>query len=68
MGIFGLKMPFSGPIESGSFSTPKPSFPDFGDFDPCTGPTRSQCLSDIFYLFVSTLSAGFGVLSTGFGV
>ena len=24
------------------FLTPKPSFPDFGDFDPCTGPTRSQ--------------------------
>ena len=30
--------------ENGDFSTPpKPSFPDFGDFDPCTGPTRSQC-------------------------
>ena len=22
--------------------TPKPSFPNFEDFDPCTGPTRSQ--------------------------
>ena len=46
MGIFGLKASFSGPIGNGSFSTPKPSFPDFGDFDPCRGPTRSQTLCD----------------------
>ena len=24
------------------FFVPKPSFPDFGDFDPCRGSTRSQ--------------------------
>ena len=28
----------------GVFLTPKPSFPDFGDFDPCTVPTLSQTL------------------------
>ena len=27
------------------FSTPKPSFPDFGDFDPCKGRTDSQVAS-----------------------
>ena len=27
---------------NGSFVTPKPSFPDFGDCDPCKGRTRSQ--------------------------
>ena len=42
MGIFRLKSPFSGALGNGSFLTPKPSFPAFGDFDPCTGPTRSQ--------------------------
>ena len=26
------------------FFDPEPSFPYFGDFDPCTGPTRSQFL------------------------
>ena len=41
-GIFRLKLPFSGALGNGSFLTPKPSFPDFGDFDPCTGPVRSQ--------------------------
>ena len=44
MGIFSLKSPFFGGLGNGSFLTPKPSFPDFGDFDPCTGPTRSQPL------------------------
>ena len=42
MGIFSLKAPISGALGNGSFLTPKPSFPDFGDFDPCTGPTLSQ--------------------------
>ena len=42
MGIFGLKAPFSGAIGNGSFFTPKPSFPDFGDFDPCRGSADSQ--------------------------
>ena len=42
MGIFRLKSPFSAALGNGSFWTPKPSFPDFGDFDPCAGPTRSQ--------------------------
>ena len=36
MGILWLKPPFSGVVGNGGFSTPKPSFPDFGDFDPCT--------------------------------
>ena len=27
---------------NGGFLTPKPSFPDFGVFDPCTGQTDSQ--------------------------
>ena len=31
----------------GSFLTPKPSFPGFGDFDPCRGRTRSQILLPI---------------------
>ena len=39
MGIFRLKAPFSEAMGNGSFLTPKPSFPDFGDFDPCTVPT-----------------------------
>ena len=42
MGIFRLKAPFSEAMGNGSFLTPKPSFPDFGDFDPCTVPTLSQ--------------------------
>ena len=42
MGIFRLKVPFSGALGNGSFLTLKPSFPGFGDFDPCAGPTRSQ--------------------------
>ena len=41
-GFFGLKAPFSGSLGNGSFLTPKPPFPDFGGFDPCTGPPRSQ--------------------------
>ena len=32
----------SGTLGNGSFLTPKPSFPDFGDFDPCRGRTLSQ--------------------------
>ena len=43
MGIFGLKAPFSGAIGNGSFLTPKPSFPDFGDFDPCRGSADKNC-------------------------
>ena len=27
---------------NGSFLAPRPSFPDFGDFVPCRGRTRSQ--------------------------
>ena len=42
MGIFWLKAPISGTLGNGSFLTPKPSFPDFGDFDPCRGRTLSQ--------------------------
>ena len=30
---FGVKKPMG----NGGFSTPKPSFPGFGDFDPCAG-------------------------------
>ena len=37
IGIFGLKAPISGTL-----LTPKPSFPGFGDFDPCRGRTLSQ--------------------------
>ena len=37
MGIFGLKAPISGYWEMEVFLTLKPSFPDFGDFDPCRG-------------------------------
>ena len=42
MGLFRLKAPFSEAKGNASFLTPKPSFPDFGDFDPCTVPTLSQ--------------------------
>ena len=42
MGIFWLETPFSGVVGNGGFSTPKPSFPDFGVFDPCTGSGGSQ--------------------------
>ena len=42
MGIFRLKAPFSGALGNGSFLTPKPAFPDFVDFDPHRGSTRSQ--------------------------
>ena len=41
MGIFCLETPFSGVRGKGGFSTPKPCFPDFGDFDPCKGRTGS---------------------------
>ena len=41
-GFFWLKAPISGTLGNGSFLTPKPSFPDFGDFDPCRGRTLSQ--------------------------
>ena len=37
-------MPFSGVVGYGGLSTPKPSFPDFVDFDPCTGQMDSQIL------------------------
>ena len=37
MGIFGLKVHFSGVMANGSLSTPKPSFSDFVDFDFCRG-------------------------------
>ena len=40
-GFFDSNRPFLTHWEMGVFG-PKPSFPDFGDFDPCTGPTRSQ--------------------------
>ena len=42
MGIFRPKAPFSEAMGNGSFLTPKPSFPGFGDFDPCTVPALSQ--------------------------
>ena len=42
MGIFRFETPFSGVRGNGGFSTPTPSFPDFGDFDPCTGSGGSQ--------------------------
>ena len=42
MRIFRLKAPFSGAIGNGSFLTPKPSFPHFGDFDPCRGSLDLQ--------------------------
>ena len=48
MGIFRLKAPFSEAMGNGSFLTPKPSFPGFGDFDPCTVPTLSQCSSNLY--------------------
>ena len=38
---FGLGTPFSGAVGNGGFLTLKPSFPDFGDFDPCKGQMRS---------------------------
>ena len=43
-GSFSLKAPFSGDPGAGKweFLTPKPSFPDLGDFDSCRGWTRSQ--------------------------
>ena len=41
MGIFWLKTPFSG-VRENVFLTPKPSFPDSVDFDPCIGWTDSQ--------------------------
>ena len=46
MGIFSFRLetPFSGVRGNGGFSTPKPSFPDFGVFDPCTGSGGSQLL------------------------
>ena len=42
MRIFGLKAPFSGATGNGRFLTPKGSFPDFEDFDPCRGSADSQ--------------------------
>ena len=42
MGIFWLKAPLSETLGNGSLLTPKASFPDFGDFDPCKGRTLSQ--------------------------
>ena len=43
MGIFDSEHPFvSGVVGNGRFLTPKPSFPDFGDFDPCKGQTDSK--------------------------
>ena len=41
MGIFWPRAPFSGVVGNGGFLTPKPSFPDFGDFGPCKGQTNS---------------------------
>ena len=39
-GFFDSKHPFlAGALGNGSFLTPKPSFPDFQDFDPCRGRT-----------------------------
>ena len=49
------KTPISGTLGHGSFLTPKPSFPDFGDFDPCRGQTLSQCNCS------TTHSEGWGV-------
>ena len=37
MGFFSLKTPFSEAMVNGSFLTPRPSFPDFGEFDPSNG-------------------------------
>ena len=34
-GTFWLRAPFFGVVGKGDFLTPKPSFPHFGDFDPC---------------------------------
>ena len=46
MGIFWLETPFSGVTGNGVFFlTLKPSFPDFGVFDPCTGRTDSQTIN-----------------------
>ena len=47
MGIFRLRVPFSEAMGNGSFFTPKPSFPDFGDFDPCTVPALSQAQAEL---------------------
>ena len=41
-GFFESKRPFLGHWEMGVFGPPKPSFPDFGDFDPFRGRTCSQ--------------------------
>ena len=43
-GFFDSNRPFSDALGKGTFWTPKPKIPDFGDLDPCTGPTRSQRL------------------------
>ena len=59
MGIFWLETPFSGVggngffLEMGVFLTPKPSFPDFGVFDPCKGQTDSQdlYLKDVLFFW-----------------
>ena len=40
LGFFDSEHPFLGGGKWG-FLTPKPSFPNFGDFDPCKGQTDS---------------------------
>ena len=56
MGIFWLKAPISGTLGNGSFLTPKPSFPDFRDFDPCRGRTLSKVWVPFSCLNFSTRS------------
>ena len=58
MGIFRLKAPISGTLGNGSFLTPKPSFPDFGDFDPCRRPStwRPRGIGNFLFLgFIGVL-------------
>ena len=57
MGIVRLKAPISGALGNGSLLTLKPSFPDFGDFDPCRGRTRSQELTFLW----NSLAGSFGL-------
>ena len=48
MGIVWLKAPIFGALGNGSFLTPKPSFPHFGDFDPCGGGGRFRTFQKPF--------------------
>ena len=56
--FFDSRRPFLGWGERGVFLTPKPSFLDFGVFDPCKGQTDSQCKSQsLAFFFVFGFSA-----------